>query len=45
VRTSLNVEQRRLVADSIGVGIASGAYGVSFGAIAVTSGSASCRPV
>ena len=38
VRTSLNVEQRRLVADSIGVGIASGAYGVSFGAIAVTSG-------
>ena len=38
MRTSLNVEQRRLVADSIGVGIASGAYGVSFGAIAVTSG-------
>jgi branched chain amino acid efflux pump len=37
-RTSLNSEQRRLVADSIGVGIASGAYGVSFGAIAVTSG-------
>jgi predicted branched-subunit amino acid permease len=36
-RTSLNSEQRRLVADSIGVGIASGAYGVSFGAIAVTS--------
>jgi 4-azaleucine resistance transporter AzlC len=37
-RTTLNSEQRRLVADSIGVGIASGAYGVSFGAIAVTSG-------
>ncbi len=37
-RTSLNSEQRRLVGDSIGVGIASGAYGVSFGAIAVTSG-------
>ena len=34
----LNPEQRSLVADSIGVGIASGAYGVSFGAIAVTSG-------
>ena len=38
MRTPLNVEQRRLVADSIGVGIASGAYGVSFGTISVTSG-------
>lgn len=31
-------ERRRLVADAVGVGIATGAYGVSFGAIAVASG-------
>jgi 4-azaleucine resistance transporter AzlC len=31
-------ERRELLVDSIGVGVASGAYGVSFGAIAVTSG-------
>lgn len=30
--------RRELVRDSLGVGIATGAYGVSFGAIAVTSG-------
>lgn len=37
-RTALEPERRRLLVDSIGVGVASGAYGVSFGAIAVTSG-------
>ncbi len=31
-------ERRQVVADSLGVGIATGAYGISFGAIAVTSG-------
>lgn len=31
-------DRRRLVADALGVGIATGAYGVSFGAIAVASG-------
>jgi len=30
--------RRRLLVDSLGVGVATGAYGVSFGAIAVTSG-------
>ncbi|MBA3310723.1 MAG: AzlC family ABC transporter permease, partial [Nocardioidaceae bacterium] len=30
--------RRELLADSLGVGIATGAYGVSFGAIAVTAG-------
>lgn len=30
--------RRKLLGDSLGVGIATGAYGVSFGAIAVTSG-------
>ena len=30
--------RREIVADSLGVGLATGAYGVSFGAIAVTSG-------
>lgn len=31
-------ERRRILFDSLGVGLATGAYGVSFGAIAVTSG-------
>lgn len=31
-------ERRQLLADSLGVGVATGAYGLSFGAIAVTSG-------
>ncbi len=31
-------ERRQLLVDSLGVGLATGAYGVSFGAIAVTSG-------
>jgi predicted branched-subunit amino acid permease len=34
----LTPEQRRLVADSMGVATATGAYGVSFGAIGATSG-------
>lgn len=36
--TPMTPERRQLLVDSIGVGVASGAYGVSFGAIAVTSG-------
>ncbi len=32
------VERRRIVRDSLGVGIATGAYGVSFGALATASG-------
>jgi predicted branched-subunit amino acid permease len=31
-------ERRALLADAMGVGVATGAYGISFGAIAVTSG-------
>lgn len=34
----MTAERRQLLVDSIGVGVATGAYGVSFGAIAVTSG-------
>lgn len=37
-RLASTPERRELLADSIGVGIATGAYGISFGAIAVTSG-------
>jgi len=35
---SLTPEQRRVLADSLGVATATGAYGVSFGAIGATSG-------
>jgi len=37
-RDSMTPERRNLLADSLGVGLATGAYGVSFGAIAVNSG-------
>jgi predicted branched-subunit amino acid permease len=36
--SDLNAAQRRLLVDSMGVATATGAYGVSFGAIGVTSG-------
>lgn len=34
----IRAERKRVVLDSLGVGIATGAYGISFGAIAVASG-------
>lgn len=37
-RPSLIPERRQLLIDSLGVGLATGTYGVSFGAIAVSSG-------
>ncbi|MBA3310466.1 MAG: AzlC family ABC transporter permease, partial [Nocardioidaceae bacterium] len=37
-RLASTQERRELLADSLGVGVATGAYGVSFGAIATTSG-------
>ncbi|MBA3232772.1 MAG: AzlC family ABC transporter permease [Propionibacteriales bacterium] len=37
-RQPATAARRELLADSLGVGVATGAYGVSFGAIAVTSG-------
>jgi predicted branched-subunit amino acid permease len=38
VPSRLNPQQRRVLADSMGVATATGAYGVSFGAIGATSG-------
>jgi len=38
VAPSIGSERRQLLIDSLGVGVATGAYGVSFGAIGVTSG-------
>jgi 4-azaleucine resistance transporter AzlC len=37
-RPSRSAARRQVVIDSLGVGVATGAYGVSYGAIAVTSG-------
>lgn len=37
-RTALAAERRHVLMDSLGVGLATGAYGVSFGTIAVSSG-------
>jgi 4-azaleucine resistance transporter AzlC len=37
-RTPATDARRQLLSDSLGVGVATGAYGVSFGAIAVTAG-------
>lgn len=36
--TEIGLERRDVIADSLGVGLATGAYGVSFGAIAVSTG-------
>jgi predicted branched-subunit amino acid permease len=37
-RTQMSPERRQVVADALSVGLATGAYGLSFGAIAVTAG-------
>lgn len=38
LRDDLSEERRRIVRDSLGVGVATGTYGVSFGAVSVASG-------